>query len=107
LNIFALLNVFGDGCSVSWTLSLMSKTGTYCCILWFLIVGAGSSLGPVHRSTGPVKILTCVQKLDTCQDFNGSSAPVHWTQSFPVGAMLFLLQFVQGGSQSLGASLGV
>jgi hypothetical protein len=25
LNVFALLNVFGDGCSVSWTSSLMSK----------------------------------------------------------------------------------
>ena len=43
----------------------------------------GSSLGPMHRSIGPVKIITCVQKLDTCQDLNGSSAPVHWTQSFP------------------------
>jgi hypothetical protein len=38
----------------------------------------GSSLGPVNRSAGPVKIITRVQKLDTCQDLNGTL-----TQSFP------------------------
>jgi hypothetical protein len=43
----------------------------------------GNGLSPVHKSTGPVEILTHLQKLDTCQDLNGSSAPVHWTQSFP------------------------
>uniref|UniRef100_A0A2N9HID8 Disease resistance N-terminal domain-containing protein n=1 Tax=Fagus sylvatica TaxID=28930 RepID=A0A2N9HID8_FAGSY len=42
-----------------------------------------NGLSPVHKSTGPVEILTHLQKLDTCQDLNGSSAPVHWTQSFP------------------------
>ena len=40
----------------------------------------GSDLGLVHKSTGPIEILTHVQKLDTCQNLNGSSAPVHWTQ---------------------------
>jgi hypothetical protein len=35
----------------------------------------GSSLGPMHRSTEPVKIITCVQKLDTCQDLNGCTGP--------------------------------
>ena len=39
-----------------------------------------SGLGLVHRSTGPIEILTHVQKLDVCQNLNGSSAPVHWTQ---------------------------
>ena len=53
------------------------------CALDPIISQFGSSLGPVHRSTGSVKIITRVQKLDTCQDLNGSNAPVHWTQSFP------------------------
>ena len=34
-------------------------------------------LGPMHRSIGPVEILTRVQFLNTCNDLNGSSALVH------------------------------
>ena len=51
------------------------------CSVFIFIVGKG--LGPVHKSTGPVEILTRVQFLYTCNDFNGSNAPVHWTQAAP------------------------
>jgi hypothetical protein len=43
----------------------------------------GEQLGPVHRSTRLVKIITRIQKLNTCQDLNGFSITVRWTQSFP------------------------
>ena len=42
-----------------------------------------SPLGPVHRSTEHVQILTHVQFLYMCQNLNGSNAPVHWTQAAP------------------------
>jgi hypothetical protein len=38
-------------------------------------------MDPVQRNTEPVEILTCVQKLNICQDLNGFSTPVHWTQT--------------------------
>ena len=40
-------------------------------------------LGSSAQEHWSVKIITHVQILDTCQDLNRSSAPVHWTQSFP------------------------
>ena len=43
----------------------------------------GKGLSPVHRNTESVEILTRVQFLYTCNDLNGSSAPVHWTQAAP------------------------
>ena len=42
------------------------------------------TLDPLRLCIGLVEILTRVQKLNTCQDRNRSSALVHWTQSFPV-----------------------
>ncbi len=42
----------------------------------------GAAWSSAHE-IGSVEIITCIQKRDTCQDLNGFSAPVHWTQSFP------------------------
>jgi hypothetical protein len=49
-----------------------------------LQISKGKGLGPVHKSTGPVEILTLIQFLYICQDLNGFNAPVHWTQAAPI-----------------------
>ena len=36
----------------------------------------GSSLGPVHKSVGPVKIITRLQKLNMCQDLMSTLNPI-------------------------------
>ena len=49
-------------------------------------VGKWERLGPVHRSTGPVEMLSHIQKLYKIKHVTisqRSNALVHWTQAFP------------------------
>ena len=47
---------------------------------------SGNGLGPMHRSTEPVEMLSHIQKLYKIKHVvvsQRSSIPVHWTQAFP------------------------